>query len=103
MVLLRGAKQQVLPTLLFLPSDLPSSSLSLTYRENMAPEQSEARSRVSAFHFLVEGGVWFFLPGEVLHLVQPSQGFGALALLGEVELPSMEAHPMFTILVSCIS
>lgn len=65
----------------------------------MAPEQREAGSPVSAlpFDFLVEGGVWLGSPPtppppvltQVLHIVQPSLGFGAHVLLGGVDPPSM--------------
>ena len=61
----------------------------------MAPEQREAGSQVSAlpFDFLVEAGVWFgfffsFLM-QVLHIVQPSLGFGARVLLRGVDPPSV--------------
>lgn len=59
----------------------------------MAPEQREAGSPVSAlpFDFLVEGGVWSPPPvlTQVLHIVQPSLGFGAHVLLEGVDPPSM--------------
>lgn len=61
----------------------------------MAPEQREAGSQVSAlpFDFLEEGEVWFgFFPPflmQVLHIVQPSLGFGAHVLLGGVDPPSV--------------
>ncbi|XP_036053661.1 zinc finger protein 3 isoform X4 [Onychomys torridus] len=42
-----GASGATYPCLPCLPSDSPSSSSSLTCRENMAPERREARSQVS--------------------------------------------------------